>query len=178
MTQPDRVRFLPAAVDDMRALHRKDPQIVRDVMKKVLLINANPQAGLPLGGALTGYRKIVVGDRHWRIIWRITTDGAVEIAEVWAVGARKDNEVYAEITARTAQVPDEQLQLSLTDVVEAIAAARSVIARARPREALPDWLHQALVDQVGLPQEEVESMTPEEANSRLAQWYARPRSNP
>lgn len=146
---------------------------MRAVMKKVLLINANPRAGVALGGALAGYRKLTIGDRHWRIVWRVTGDGVAEIAEVWGVGAREDGEVYAEITERAAAVKDQQVRLSLSEVVRAMDAARALLDRAGPREPLPDWLRQALVNQVGLEPDELAQMTPEEGNARLLQWYSR-----
>lgn len=68
----------------------------------MLLLEADPLAGEPLLGSLIGYRKLVVGNRDWRIVWRAVTDQrgivSVEIAEVWAVGARADSEVYSEMT--------------------------------------------------------------------------------
>ena len=55
-------------------------------------------------GGLIGWRKLTVGDRHWRIIWRTHTDVSglliVEIAEIWAIGARADSKIYKELTDR------------------------------------------------------------------------------
>src|SRR5581483_8035130 len=93
------VRFLDAAVED---LHRLAPDVVKRVLKKVLLLEENPKVGAPLGGPLTGYRKLVVGNRDWRIVYRETADGDVEVCEIWAVGARADDEVYEEAAARVA----------------------------------------------------------------------------
>ena len=54
------------------------------VLKKLLVLETNPEAGLPLGDELTGFRKLVVGRNTWRIVYRIkATD--VEICEIWAV---------------------------------------------------------------------------------------------
>jgi len=93
------VVFIDAAIDDLRRL---GPDIVPKVLKKVLLLCADPEAGQPLAGALTGYRKLVVGRNHWRIIYRVAEDGVLEICEIWCVGARSDAEVYREATARAA----------------------------------------------------------------------------
>lgn len=72
MNQPqDRlciVRLTEDAVSDLHRLHKKDPQIVRSVFKKMLLLEKSPEAGEPLLGALVGFRKLVVGDRDWRIV--------------------------------------------------------------------------------------------------------------
>jgi addiction module RelE/StbE family toxin len=91
------VNFTEAAIDDLR---RIGPDAVPKVLKKVLLLEENPEAGYPLGGELTGFRKLVVGHNTWRIVYRITDDKTVEVCEVWAVGARADAEVHAEATAR------------------------------------------------------------------------------
>ncbi len=90
----------PAVVD----LHRLDGAPLVWALKKTLLLETNPQAGEPLLDSLIGYRKLVVGNRDWRIVWRVLNDerGAwtVEVVEVWAVGARSDNTAYAEMTER------------------------------------------------------------------------------
>jgi len=46
-------------------------------------------AGLPLGRGLAGWRKIVVGDRDWRIVFATNRDETV--ATVWAIGDRNEN---------------------------------------------------------------------------------------
>jgi mRNA interferase RelE/StbE len=80
------VRLIEPAAHDLTMLVRSDPQIVRQVLKRLLYIERNPTVGDPLLGDLIGYRKLTVGDRHWRIIWRVVTDSngdlVVEIAEV------------------------------------------------------------------------------------------------
>ena len=82
------VRLTEDAIADLHRLHRKDPQIVRWAFKKMLLLERSVDAGEPLLGDLIGFRKLVVGDRDWRIVWRTTTDtvGAtvIDVAEVWA----------------------------------------------------------------------------------------------
>ena len=169
----DRVVFLESAVGDLRALQRKDPALLRAVLKQVLLVNRDPRAGVALRGPLAGYRKLTVGDRHWRLIWRIATDGVVEIAEVWGAGAREDQQIYAEIGDRIQTLPDDALRLSLADVLDAISAACEVVALDPPMEPMPPWLATALADQVGLTAEQIAGLTPEEGNARLAQWYSR-----
>ncbi|WP_143758378.1 type II toxin-antitoxin system RelE family toxin [Corynebacterium efficiens] len=64
-----RVRLTDDAVADLRRLKRKDPQIVREVFKKMLLLERATDAGEPLLGALVGFRKLVVGDCDYRIAW-------------------------------------------------------------------------------------------------------------
>jgi mRNA interferase RelE/StbE len=91
------VVFTDPAIDDLR---RIGPDAVPKVLKKILLLLENSEAGYPLGGELTGFRKLVVGRNTWRIVYRITDDKTVEICEIWAVGERADAEVYAEAQAR------------------------------------------------------------------------------
>ncbi|MBA2598750.1 MAG: hypothetical protein H0V00_19180 [Chloroflexia bacterium] len=55
-------------------------------------------AGLPLGRGLAGWRKIVVGDRDWRIVFK--TDPAETIATIWVVGDRDDDACYEEAQRR------------------------------------------------------------------------------
>ena len=73
------ISFTEAAVDDLR---RIGPDAVPKVLKKVLLLEDNPEAGYPLGGERAGFRKLVVGRNTWRIVYRITDDKAVLICEV------------------------------------------------------------------------------------------------
>ena len=55
-TPPAYVRLTEPAIDDLRRLQRADPQVVRWALKKMLLLERNPNAGAPLLGALVGYR--------------------------------------------------------------------------------------------------------------------------
>ena len=66
------VVFTALAVDDLR---RIGPDAVPKVLKKILLLLENPEAGYPLGGELTGFRKLVVGRNMWRVVYRIAEDG-------------------------------------------------------------------------------------------------------
>jgi mRNA interferase RelE/StbE len=151
------VRFLDPAVED---LQRLSPDVVTRVLKKMLLLEKNPQAGAPLGGPLTGYRKLVVGNRDWRIVYRETADGDVEVCEIWAIGARADNEVYREAAARVATLPPGPTAHALAQVL-----ARLGYPAPPPEapEALPHWLIERLVHTAGLPAADVARMTPDEA---------------
>src|SRR6266550_2934102 len=91
------ITFTDAAIDDLRKI---GPNAVPKVLKKILLLLDSPTAGYPLGGDLTGFRKLVVGHNTWRIVYRLVDEKSVEICEIWAVGARADAEVYAEAAAR------------------------------------------------------------------------------
>jgi mRNA interferase RelE/StbE len=174
------VRLTEPAFDDLRALLRKDPQIVRWALKKMLHLESDPEAGQPLHGVLTGWRKLVVGDRDWRVIWRVTHDQSnsviVDVAEVWAVGARADSEVYAEMAERAARMPTEPRTLALTDVMSRLGkASRGLVARAEPNPPgpLPDWLVLRLTDQAGMQMSAVADLTLEEGLDAWTSWVSR-----
>ena len=74
------------------------------------MIQRNPEVGQPLRGALAGFRKLAVQNRQLRIIWCVTweDDGIaiVDIAEIWAVGHRRDDEVYRAMNKRANEIRD------------------------------------------------------------------------
>ncbi len=73
------------------------------LLKKLLrLEEVGKDAGLPLGRELTGWRKIVVGDRNWRIIFTTDPDGT--LATVWVIGDRDDASCYQEAQRRVKRV--------------------------------------------------------------------------
>jgi mRNA interferase RelE/StbE len=168
------VSFTEAAIDDLR---RIGPDAVPKVLKKVLLLEENPEAGYPLGGELTGFRKLV-GRNTWRIVYRITDDKTVEICEVWAVGARADAEVYAEATARIKAVGEARPELvKLARVIEQLGrAAGGVVATNQiSREPVPDWLAERLIFTVGMRREEVAALDLREAVDVWAAFRSRPK---
>lgn len=157
------VLFTDAAIDDLRRL---GPDVVPEVLKKIQILLDNPEAGHPLGGELTGFRKLVVGRNHWRIVYRITADGAVEVCEVWCVGVRSDAEVYAEASARVASMTEEDSTLArLADVIGRLGrlAGDVVVEEVPVREPVPDWLAQRLVHTARIPLEQVAALNLEQA---------------
>ena len=170
------VRLTDAAVDDLNHLGRRDPQIVRWALKKMLLLERDPQAGEPLLAGLILWRKLVVGDRHWRVAWRVDTDDLgdyyVEVAEVWADGYRKDSTIYEEVRERLEAAGDSPASRSLADVVNQLGKlGRGLSATPAPISPapVPPWLRDALIHVVRLPKEEVEDMDLKEAEAR---WEA------
>ena len=159
------VRLTDPAVADLERLVAVDPQIVRWALKKMLLLERDPEAGRPLLGDLIGWRKLVVGDRDWRIVWRVTTDDAgnttIEIAEVWAVGARADAEVYGEMTDRLKSLGRTPTTQALAAVIEQLGrAAGTVTAATEPlRDPVPSWLVDRLVHQVQMDPDVVAELT-------------------
>ena len=88
---PVRVELIDEAVED---LHRyaATGNLPLFLKKLLRLEEVGKDAGVPLGRDLTGWRKIVVGDRNWRIIF--TTDPQEAVATVWLIGDRDDAECY------------------------------------------------------------------------------------
>ena len=56
---PTYVRFITPAVDDLLELEIQDPQLVREVLKKCLLLERSALAGEPMLGVLIGLRNCV-----------------------------------------------------------------------------------------------------------------------
>lgn len=167
--------FTDAAIDDLRRL---GPEVVPKVLKKVLILLDDPEAGHPLGGTLTGFRKLVVGRNHWRIVYRLAGDGSVEICEIWCVGARSDAEVYAEATSRAASAAQESPELQrLSDVITRLGRlAGDVAVDEQPRgEPVPDWLARRLIHTAGIPPEKVAALDLEQAVDLWTAFTSAPR---
>lgn len=174
------IRLTDPAVEDLNRLATHNPQALKWALKKMLLLEENPSAGEPLLGGLVGWRKLTVGDRDWRIVWRPTTDAGstpvIEVAEVWAVGARSDSEVYEEMAARVAAMPDNPRTAALAEVIERFGKLGAGITPASPpiKEELPNWLVDQLVHTAGLRRDVVEGMTLKEAVDAWTAWTAKP----
>jgi len=166
------VRLTSDAVADLdRMLRKGDPQVVRWAFKKMIHLEQNPEAGDPLLGGLMGWRKITVGDRDWRLVWRVTHDQAgavvVDVAEVWAFGARSDAEVYEEMQARIATTPTTPQTAALAEVLVTLGKlTEDLEATAEPAatEPLPKWLRESLLHVVRLSAAQVNGLTRTEAD--------------
>ena len=191
------VRFTDAAVADLEGMVRQgDPQVVKWALKKCLMLERDPEAGEELRGALIGYRKLSVGDRDWRVVWRVTHDDegtpVVDVAEVWAMGARSDSEVYDEMGSRVAALSANPATLPLAEVIQRLGkvaaglAAKNAEPVKGPEAAteatgagadaqLPDWLAQALVKVVGLTPADVARLSVDEAHRRWTEHISAPR---
>ncbi len=158
-------------MDDLeRLLRKRDPQVVRWAFKKMIHLEQNPEAGDALLAGLMGWRKLTVGDRDWRLVWRVTHDdtGAfiVDVAEIWAFGARSDAEVYTEMEDHIAAAPQTSHTLALAGVVATLGRlGEGLDPTPEPvsPEPPPQWLREALLYVVRLPAAEVDTMTREAA---------------
>ncbi len=144
------------------------------VLKKLLVLETNPEAGLPLGDELTGFRKLVVGRNTWRIVYRIkATD--VEICEIWAVGARSDGEVYAEAAARVMESGNPEIA-NLAEVAVRLGRLAGLEVPTEPiRNPVPDWLAEKLVHTAGFQRHVVAAMDAAEALDAWTEFRTRTR---
>jgi len=166
----DRIHLHEGARDDLLKLA---PSIVPVVLKKLLLLVDAVDAGAPLRGELAGYRKLVAGRNHWRIVYRIAVDGQVEVCEVWCMGARADAEVYAEAVSRVKQAAQSEPRfIPLRDAVRQLGeAALSLLPPPAPiPEPVPDWLAQRLIHSAGLSADVVAGMGLQEAVAAWETW--------
>ncbi len=178
------VRLTDPAVEDLARLVRKDPQIARWALKKMIQLESDPEPGQPLLGALIGGRKLSVGNRDWRIVGRVTHDHAgeviVDVAEVWAAGARSDGEVYTEMTQRVRRLPDSPRTTALTQLVnrlDKITGGFTATPEPDPitgQPPLPPWLRIRLIEQVGLPAATIDTLTLEQAVDAWTAWSSHP----
>jgi len=174
------IRLTGPAVEDLDRLATHNPQALKWALKKMLLLEENPNAGEPLLGGLIGWRKLSVGDRDWRIVWRPRTDPdsmpVIEVAEVWAVGARSDGEVYQEMAARVAAMGNNPRTGALAEVIERFDKFRAGITPASPpvEEEVPAWLFDQLVHTAHLSAEVVREMTIKEAVDAWTAWTTNP----
>jgi mRNA interferase RelE/StbE len=95
-----KVVLLPEARDDLEDL---DGAARKIVLRGLLKLRAEPaQRGAPLGsraaGNLTGLRKLVVGNRDYRIVYDVQDDGTIVV--VWVIARRADDDVYRLAVAR------------------------------------------------------------------------------
>jgi mRNA interferase RelE/StbE len=71
---------------------------------------------MPLGSELTTFRKLVVGNRQFRIVFRVDADGTVVV--VWVIANQVDTESYDLAVARLALYGDKEVVGRLKEVVE------------------------------------------------------------
>jgi mRNA interferase RelE/StbE len=94
------IQFIPEAANDYKSL---DGSIKKMVNEKIDRLKENPFLGEALGNKnnldLTGYYKIYVAKKTYRIIYRIIKN-EIEIIEIWGIGKRDKLEIYKIIGQR------------------------------------------------------------------------------
>jgi Cytotoxic translational repressor of toxin-antitoxin stability system len=95
------VLFIPAAIEDYRKL---DGSVKKDVNKKINELQDNPFLGERLGNKfnidLTGFLKIYVHGKKYRIVYRLINPEKIEVIEIWGIGKREKEEIYRTIGKR------------------------------------------------------------------------------
>ena len=102
----------------------------------------------------------------------------VDVAEVWALGARSDSEVYDEMRSRVSSLPKNPATEALSDIVSKlgkVGAGLEIEVPAPSTESLPPWLHQRLMDQVHLTSDQIEELSFEEALKVWEEFLSQPR---
>lgn len=112
---PVRVQFIDEAVEDL--LGYRQHEALLPILKKLLRLEREGEdVGQPLRGDLKGWRKIVIGNRDWRIIFRM--DDAKTIATVLVIGDRAEEAVYTEAQRRLGTYTGERgPEVSLAEVL-------------------------------------------------------------
>jgi mRNA interferase RelE/StbE len=98
---PVRVELINRAVVDL-AEQAESGNLKLFLKKLVEIEEKGAQAGEPLGRNLVGWRKITVGDRDWRIVFRV--DKEETVATVCVIGDREDGACYEEAKRRAEQI--------------------------------------------------------------------------
>ncbi len=104
------VKLLREAAEDVRDLDGSAQVLVLKALEK---LKTNPeQRGQPLGstvaGNLTTFRKLVVGNRDYRIVYRCLDENRVAV--VMVVAKRADNEVYELAVSRLRLHEDPEMR--------------------------------------------------------------------
>lgn len=96
-----KIVFIPEAATDYRNL---DGSVKKNVNKKIEELKLNPLLGILLGNKfnidLTGFYKIYVHGKQFRIIYRLITPEKIEIIEIWGIGKREKEEIYKKVGKR------------------------------------------------------------------------------
>jgi mRNA interferase RelE/StbE len=114
-----RVELTAGAKEDVRDLDGAARRLVFKALKK---LEDNPgQRGQPLGKGLATFRKLVVGDRDYRIVYRLEADGTVVV--VWVVGKRADDYCYDLAMSRLKTHADRVVAGEIASLVEGVWAS-------------------------------------------------------
>ena len=115
-----RVQLIDDALADLAKLAESGK--LRSFLRKLIEIEKKgPAAGVPLGRNLASWRKITVGDRNWRIVFRINPEETV--ATVCAIGDREDEACYEEAHKRAKDIDDADA-MSLAEAMMELHGSR------------------------------------------------------
>jgi len=96
-----KIVFIPEAVKDYKEL---DGSVKKSINTKIDELKINPFLGEKLGHKfnidLTGFYKIYVHGKKFRIVYRMITPEKIEVLEIWGIGKREKEEIYRTIGKR------------------------------------------------------------------------------
>jgi mRNA interferase RelE/StbE len=127
-----RVQLLDDALADLAKL-AESGKLKAFLRKLIEIEQKGSQAGVSLGRELTGWRKITVGDRKWRIVFRVDPDETV--ATVCVIGDREDSACYEEAQKRAIDINDEEAA-SLAEAMMELHGSRKERKAAQRRRAV------------------------------------------
>jgi len=95
-----KVIFTNDADNDLKGL---DKSIRTQVIKKAIALQENPFLGNPLGNKfgldLTGYYKLYIAKKAYRIVYRLIGE-QIEVVEIVGIGRRDKEEIYRLVVKR------------------------------------------------------------------------------
>lgn len=86
---------------------------IKGFLRALVRIEHDAHHGVPLSGRLQGMRRVVVGNRNWRIVY-IENDG---VALIVAIGNRAEAAVYATAASRVRALDRQHPARALADVL-------------------------------------------------------------
>lgn len=120
-----RVQLIDDALADLGKL-AESGKLKLFLRKLIEIEQKGSNAGVPLGRDLASWRKLTVGDRNWRIVFRVDPQGTV--ATVCATGDREDEACYRQARERADNLEN-------ADVVSLAEAMMEVHGSRRERKA-------------------------------------------
>lgn len=128
-----RVELIDEAVVDLADLAESGN--LKQFFRKLVEIEANgSQAGEPLGRNLVGWRKITLGNRNWRIVFRVNDDETV--ATVCVIGDREDAACYEEAQRRAEQIKDADATSLAASMMDLLGSRKQRKKAARKQKAM------------------------------------------
>lgn len=154
------VSLIKPAAEDLQRLSKKNLSLTRVLVKKLIFISAAPSdVGVPLSGPLASMRKLKVGDRIWRIVWKVIRRKEVE---VWGIGKRDRSEVYKEVERRIQILGAKPETVSLAEL---LASLRDRSIPAIAANGISSEIIKALHTEMGLSISTILTLQPQEAES-------------
>lgn len=128
---PVRVDLIDDAIADL-AKHAETGKLKSFFAKLLEIEEKGSRAGEPLGRDLAGWRKITVGNRNWRIVFRVDKDETV--ATICVIGDREDGVCYEEAKLRADKAPHNDAA-SLAESMMTLFGSRKERKAAQKRRA-------------------------------------------